>query len=63
MTKKQLKQFLADRPAIKKTGFAKECKISFTWLQKILSGEKPMTPKVEISILEGAKKYGFNNKK
>jgi len=55
----QLQQFL-EQPAINKAGFALECGISKSYLSRILSGEKPLTPYFEKKIQPIMHKYGFN---
>lgn len=55
----RLKSFFKDRPAVKVTGFAKECGCTRAHLYFIMNGETGISTKLTAKILFNMDKYGY----
>jgi len=62
MNKKEIKQFLKDKPAVSKRGLCREAGITPQYLNMILRDERPLTENVINKIKPVLHKYGLTKK-
>jgi hypothetical protein len=60
MRKDILTRFFADRPAINKAAFARECCVTMTMLGYWLCGSRPISDKAWATLCRVAARYGGN---
>jgi len=63
MTKKDIQQFLEERPSLSKRGFAREAGLTYQLIDYIIAGKRTLTDDTAEKLLPVMKKYGWSKNK